>query len=53
MSDRVDMTLRGDRAEAFLDVKEQLEERRGHPVDKTQVVSFLLEQNTRTENGLP
>jgi len=43
MSKRVDVTLRGERAERFLEIKREIEEERGHPVDKTQVVSALFE----------
>jgi len=40
---REDVTLRSGRAERFQDIWDRLEQRRGHPVDKTAVLDEMMD----------
>lgn len=40
---RVDFTLRGEQAERFLEIREQIAEERGYPPPKTEVLGRVLE----------
>ncbi|WP_323192846.1 hypothetical protein [Halostella sp. PRR32] len=41
---REDVTLRSGRAERFKDIRDAIEERRGHDVDNTSVMDELMDE---------